>query len=39
MLMKMGRYREIFTVFAKYDVADWLQRLNLEFARGILKKA
>jgi ubiquinone biosynthesis protein len=38
MLMKMGRYREIFTVFAKYDVADWLQRLNLEFARGIFEK-
>lgn len=38
LLNKINRYREIFTILAKYGLADWLARLNLEFARGILEK-
>ncbi|MDH4185023.1 MAG: AarF/ABC1/UbiB kinase family protein, partial [Nitrospinota bacterium] len=30
------RYREIFSVLAKYGLADWAHRLDLDFAREIL---
>jgi ubiquinone biosynthesis protein len=33
----VNRWREIVTVLSKYGLADWISRLNLEFAKGILK--
>jgi len=33
----VNRLTEILSVFSKYGLADWLSRLNLEFAKGLLK--
>lgn len=33
----VNRWREIVTVLSKYGLADWISRLNLEFAKGLLK--
>lgn len=33
----MNRWTEILTVLSKYGLADWIQQLNLDFAKGLLK--
>ena len=33
----MSRTREIVSVLSKYGLADWISRLNLDFAKGLLK--
>ena len=33
----VNRWREIATVLSKYGLAGWISRLNLEFAKGLLK--
>lgn len=38
MLSKVNRYREIFTICAKYEIASWLGKLNLDFAKDIFDK-
>ncbi len=33
----MSRTRELVSVLSKYGLADWISRLNLDFAKGLLK--
>ena len=33
----MNRTRELVSVLSKYGLADWISRLNLDFAKGLLK--
>lgn len=33
----LNRWREILSVLSKYGLADWISRLDLEFAKGIFK--
>ncbi len=33
----VNRWREILAILSKYGLADWLSRLDIEFAKGILK--
>jgi ubiquinone biosynthesis protein len=35
----LGRFREVVAVLAKYGLADWISRLDIEFAKGWFKSA
>ncbi len=35
----INRVREIVTILGKYGLADWISRLDLHFARGLVKSS